>query len=161
MNEETTIEGDDIDDVDETPVRDTKYLVAALLVMVAKGDGEISGQESAEMMALMETHFDVPGGESLALLRQAIDDFAEIDDMDSLLGGLGASLAAEEQEDIAVMLLKVVAADGEKDAAEMEKLRAAAATISIPDDVMHRAFDRYFEETQVLPEEEELPGEDE
>jgi copper homeostasis protein CutC len=52
------------------------------------------------------------------------------------------------------MLLKIVAADGRKDAEEMEKLRVAAEMISIPEDVMHRAFDRYFEETQVLPDED-------
>ena len=47
------------------------------------------------------------------------------------------------------MMLKVVAADGRKDAEEMEKLRQAAEIISIPPDVLHRAYDRYFEETQV------------
>ena len=46
------------------------------------------------------------------------------------------------------MLLKVVAANGRKDAEEMEKLSKAAEIINIPADVMHRAYDRYFEETR-------------
>ena len=70
------------------------------------------------------------------------------------VSNLGAVLTIPEKEDIAVMLLKIVAADGRKDAEEMEKLRVAADMISIPEDVMHRAFDRYFEETQVLPDED-------
>ena len=133
---------------------DTKYLVAALLVLVAKGDGEISGSESDQMMALMEEHFGIPGAESLGLLRQAIDDIAEYEDMDGRLAGLGAPLADGEKEDIAVMLLKIVAADGQKDVDEMAKLRNAGELIGISDEVMHRAFDRYFEETQTLPDED-------
>ena len=43
---------------------------------------------------------------------------------------------------------QVVAADGRKDAEEMAKLRQAAEIISIPADVLHHAYDRYFEETQ-------------
>lgn len=46
------------------------------------------------------------------------------------------------------MMLKVVAADGDRDAEEMEKLRRAAELLEISADVVHRAYDRYFEETQ-------------
>ena len=134
---------------------DKRYLVAALLILVAKGDGEISDSESEQMMALMEEHFGIPGAESLGLLRQAIDDIADDHDMDERLAGLGAPLADSEKEDIAVMLLKIVAADGQKDAEEMDKLRNVGEMIGISGEVMHHAFDRYFEETQVLPGEDE------
>ena len=77
---------------DETQVYDSQFLVAALLVYVAKGDGSISPPETEEM-------------------------------------------------------LKVAAADGRKDAEEMEKLHIAAEIINIPPDVMHQAFDDYFSET--------------
>jgi hypothetical protein len=50
------------------------------------------------------------------------------------------------------MLLKLVAADGRKNAEEMNKLRAAGEMMRIPEDAMHRAFDRYFEESRVLPD---------
>ena len=43
-------------------VPDTKYLVAALLVFVAKGDGRISDEESAEMMGLISDHFGIGSG---------------------------------------------------------------------------------------------------
>ena len=58
-----------------------------------------------------------------------------------------AGLSAGEKEDIALMLLKIVAVDGRKDADELEKLSVATGIISIPPDVMHRAYDRYFAET--------------
>ena len=56
-----------------------------------------------------------------------------------------------EKEEIALMMLKVVAADGRKDAEEMSQLRRAAEVIEIPAETLHRAFDRYFAET--------MPGE--
>ena len=42
-----------------------RYLVAALLVYVAKGDGNISSEETAEMLELMNEHFGIPSSESL------------------------------------------------------------------------------------------------
>lgn len=133
---------------------DAKYLVAALLVFVAKGDGTISEDETQQMIALMEEQFQMSGAESLALLTRAMSDISEDPDLRSLLGELSAALSVADKEDIAVMLLKVVAADGRKDAQEMEKLRVAGEMIDIAEDTMHRAFDRYFEESRVLPAED-------
>ena len=127
---------------------DGKYLVAALLVFVAKGDGNISEQETSEMMDLINDHFRIGSGESLALLTGALEDMAEKSDFEQTLNGLSRALSVAEKEDIALMMLKVVAANGRKDAEEMEKLRVAADIIEIPADALHRAYDRYFEETQ-------------
>ena len=49
------------------------------------------------------------------------------------------------------MGLKVVAADGRRDVAEMEQLNFAMGAIGIAPEIVHRAFDRYFAET--------MPGE--
>jgi ribosomal protein L4 len=49
------------------------------------------------------------------------------------------------------MALKVIAADGQRDVAEMERFSEAVEAIDIAPDIVHRAFDRYFSET--------LPGE--
>ena len=130
-----------------TDTDDSKYLVAALLIMVAKGDGKISELESQQMLALIEEYFQIPGAESLALLTRAMTDIAENPDINSILGDLSSILSAGEKEDIALMLLKIVAVDGRKDADELEKLGVATGIISIPADVMHRAYDRYFAET--------------
>ncbi|MCP3994874.1 MAG: hypothetical protein GY722_07400 [bacterium] len=49
------------------------------------------------------------------------------------------------------MGLKVVAADGQRDVAEMEQFNRAVTAIGIFPEIVHRAFDRYFAET--------MPGE--
>jgi len=143
------IEGDEliIETQSRIEVYDSKYLLAALLIFVARGDKTITANETQQMLALIEDEYKIPGAESLALLQRAIDDLAENPDMNSLLSDLSSVLSSDEKEDIAVMLLKVAAADGRKDAEEMEKLQIAAEIMSIPPEVMHNAYDRYFEET--------------
>lgn len=130
-----------------TEVYDAKYLVAALLVFVAKGDGHISGQETAQMIELVNEHFRLPSSKSLELLTNAMEDIAENPDFESLLSELSKLLSVVEKEEVALMMLKVVAANGRKDAEEMEKFRVAAEIIEIPPEILHRAYDRYFEET--------------
>ncbi len=136
-----------IDTQGRTETYDAKYLVAAILVFVAKNGGKISRMQSQRMLALLEEYFEMPSAESLALLTRAITESAENPDMSSLLADLSSVLSTEEKEDIAVMLLKIVATDGRKDAEELEKLSVAIEIIDIAADVMHRAYDRYFAET--------------
>ena len=145
------IEGDAliVETQSTTEVYDTKYLVAGLLVYVAKGDGNISGPETAQMIDLVNEHFGLQSSESLELLTNAMEDLAENPDFENLLRELSRLLNMAEKEEVALMMLKVVAANGRKDAEEMEKLRAAADIIEIPPEVLHRAYDRYFEETMV------------
>lgn len=146
---EPRFEGDSlvIETQSTTEVYDAKYLVAALLVFVAKGDGHISGQETAQMIELVNEHFGLPSSRSLELLTNAMEDIAENPDFESLLGELSKLLNIVEKEEVALMMLKVVAANGRKDAEEMEKFRVAAEIIEIPPEILHRAYDRYFEET--------------
>ena len=125
---------------------DSQFLVAALLVFVAKGDGTISDKETAKMLQLVEEHFQLHSAESLALLTRAMTDLAENPDLNGLLTELSHVLTPEEKEDIAVMLLKVVAADGQRDVDEMEMMNVAAEIIEIAPDVRHKAFERYFAE---------------
>ncbi|MGH8223027.1 MAG: TerB family tellurite resistance protein [Woeseiaceae bacterium] len=130
-----------------TETYDAQFLVAALLVFVAKGDGTISEMETQKMLALIEEHFELRSAESLALLTRAMTTLAENPGLSKLLRQLSTVLSVDEKVDIAVMLLKVVAADGRKDAEEMEHLRFAAEIVDITPDILHQAFDRYFAET--------------
>ncbi len=125
---------------------DSQFLVAALLVFVAKGDGNISEKETEKMLQLVEEHFHMHSGESLALLTRAMADLADNPDLNSLLRELSHMLTPEEKEDIAVMLLKVVAADGHRDVEEMEMVNIAAEIIEISAESRHNAFERYFAE---------------
>lgn len=135
-----------IETSNETEVYDSQYLVAALLVSVAKGDGNISESETAKMLQLVGEHFQLKSSESLELLTRAMANLAENPDLTSLLKELSSVLTSADKEDVAVMLLKVVAADGQQDAEEMDVLSQAAEIIDISSESMHRAFDRYFDD---------------
>lgn len=126
---------------------DSKFLVAALLIYVAKGDGAIDPQEAARMIDLIEDHFKLAGAESLELLTSAMSEMAERPNLGDSLAELGRSLSDREKEDIALMALKVIAADGRRDVAELEQFNNAVAAADISPAIVHRAFDRYFSET--------------
>ncbi len=132
---------------DGTEVYDSKFLVAALLVFIAKGSGRIEPEESAKMIDLIEDHFKLQGAESLELLTRATTELAEKPELADLLAELGKNLAESEKEDIAVMALKVIAADGRREVAEMEQFNRVVEAVGVSSDIVHRAFDRYFAET--------------
>lgn len=130
---------------------DSKFLVAALLVYVARGSGRIEPEESARMIDLIEHHFSLEGAESLELITYAMEEMADKPTLGTLLADVGPTLSDGDKEDIALMGLKVVAADGRRDFAEMEQFKRAMDGLGISPDIVHRAFDRYFAET--------MPGE--
>lgn len=145
---EPRFEGADliIETSNETEVYDSKFLVAALLVYTAKGDGHISPVETAKMLELIGNHFHLRSSESLELLTEAMTHIAENPDLTSILSALSTGLTSKDKEDVAVMLLKVVAADGHRDAPELDVVNQAAEIIEISPESMHRAYDRYFDE---------------
>lgn len=127
---------------------DSKFLVAALLVFIARGNGSIDPEEASQMIELIEDHFHMQGAESLELITNAMSELAEKPTLATLLVDLGPTLSDAEKEDIALMGLKVIAADGRREYAEMEQFNRAMEAIGISPDIVHRAFDRYFAETQ-------------
>ena len=134
-----------------TETYDSQFLVAALLIFVARGSGTIEPEETAKMLDLIEEHFQLAGSESLELLTRAMSELAEKPELAELLAELGKTLSEDEKEDIAVMALKVIAADGRREVAEMEKFNQAVEAVGVSPEIVHRAFDRYFAET--------MPGE--
>ena len=136
-----------IETTEGTQSYDSQFLVAALLVFVAKGSGEIEPEESAKMIELIEDHFHLQGAESLELITTAMTEMADKPTLAALLTDLGPTLSDGDKEDIALMGLKVVAADGTRQFDEMEQFNKAMEAIGIAPDIVHRAFDRYFAET--------------
>lgn len=125
---------------------DSKYLVAAALVFVAQGDGDIAPMEVEKMLALVQDHFHLRSSESLQLLTRALTDIAENPDLVSLIRQLATILSEKDKENVALMMLKVIAADGTKEAEEMERLGRAREVIGISPESMHLAYARYFDE---------------
>ena len=132
---------------DGTTTYDSKFLVAALLIFIARSSGQIEPEETAKMLELVEIHFKMQGSESLELLTRAMSEMAERPDLGASLATLGRTLSDQEKEDIALMALKVIAADGRREVAEMEQFNNAVQAAGISPEIVHRAFDRYFAET--------------
>lgn len=132
---------------DGTATYDSKFLVAALLIFIARGSGTIEPEESTKMIDLIEDYFQLQGAESLELLTRAMSEMAENPGLAQALVDLAPTLTEGDKEDIALMALKVVAADGRREVAEMEKFNQAVEAIGISPEIVHRAFDRYFAET--------------
>lgn len=130
-----------------TKTYDSKFLVAALLVFVARGSGRIEPEESGKMIELIEGHFHLQGAESLELITTAMSDMADNPSLTNLLIDLAQTLSDGDKEDIALMGLKVAAADGQRRVAEMEQFNLAMTAAGIAPEIVHRAFDRYFSET--------------
>ena len=136
-----------IETAEGTRTYDSQFLVAALLVFVARGSGKIEPEESAKMIDLIEEHFHLQGAESLELITTAMSELTDKPTLAVLLADLGPALSDGDKEDIALMGLKVVAADGHRHFAEMEQFNKAMTAADIPPEIVHRAFDRYFAET--------------
>lgn len=145
----STLDGDVlIVETSDGPVTyDSKFAVAALLIVISKGSGQIAPEEAAQMIELIAGHFGLEGAESLALLTRAISELAERPDLPAQLAELGRRLTDQEKENILLMALKVIAADGRREFEEMEQFSNAVAAADISPEIVHRAYDRYFAET--------------
>ena len=145
----TRLEGTEliVETKDGVEIYDSKFLVAALLIFVAQADGNIEPEESAKMIDLIENHFKMEGAESLELLTRAMTELTEKPGLGEHLVQLGKTLSDKQKEDIAVMALKVIAADGRREFAEMENFSRAVEAVGVSPEIVHRAFDRYFAET--------------
>lgn len=126
---------------------DSQFLVAAVLVYVARGNGQIEPEESARMIDLLEEHYKLQGAETLELLTRAVSEINDKPELAPLLCELGPTLSDADKEDLALMGLKVIAADGNRRVAEMEHFNQAMEAIGVAPAIVHRAFDRYFAET--------------
>lgn len=130
---------------------DSKFLVAAILIFVARSGGQIEPEESSLIIDLIEEHFHLQGAESLELITRALAETTDKPSLANLLVGLAPALSDHEKEEIALMGLKVIAADGQRKASEMEQFSNAMNAMGISAEIVHRAFDRYFAQT--------MPGE--
>jgi uncharacterized tellurite resistance protein B-like protein len=136
-----------VETADGSESYDSQFLVAALLVYVARGSGKIEPEESSQIIDLTEAHFNIEGAASLELITRALSEMADKPTLVDVLVDLAPTLSDQEKEDIALMCLKVVAADGQRDVSEMEQFNKAMGAIAVSPEIVHRAFDRYFEQT--------------
>jgi len=119
-----------------------------LIVETADGIEEYDSQFLvAQMIELIEERYHLQGSESLELITHAMNEMVDKPQLGLLLIDLVPTLSDTEKEDIALMALKVVAADGQRHFSEMEQFNRAMEVAGISPEIVHRAFDRYFAET--------------
>ena len=56
------------------------------------------------------------------------------------------NLALAQKEDLMLMVLSVISADNQKDAEEMKLLAALIDGLKIPDKIMNKVYEQYFED---------------
>ena len=126
---------------------DSQFLVAAILMYIARGSGQIEPEESAKIIEMMVEKFEISNSYALELVTRAMTVRAQQPELRPLLIDLARTLPDSEKEDIALMALKVVAADGHRHFEEMEQFSSAVELVGISAEIVHLAFDRYFAET--------------
>ena len=102
------------------------------------------------MLDLLGEFCGASGAEGLDLLTRAISEL-EQPSLRQAVGRFARELPDRGKEDLAYMALRVIAADGRREAAEMAQFRAAVDAAGMPPEVVHRAFDRFFSETMPEP----------
>ncbi len=124
--------------------RETENAVASVLALAAMSDGIVSTEEIERLVSILRRGFALDGGTALSLITSAIHDLPAQASMGELLGKLNDVLGTRDKEDLIVMLLEVIAADGQKEAEEMEVLAHTVYGLRISQKSMQRAYERYF-----------------
>lgn len=125
---------------------EAQTLIASLLVLVANSDGGISPDESLRMVELLRNRFRIMPGEALDMVTRAADELATYDKLDEILASVNDELTFPQKEDLMLMVLGVIAADKKKDAGEINLLAALIEGLKIPNQVMDKVYERYFED---------------
>ncbi len=123
---------------------DPRYLVAALLDHVARGDGEVSDEESSCMVDTVASHFGLDAAGAEQKLKHALNLYSRNMDLETVGEILGEVLEPEERENVMLMMLELVAADGRQGADELRAVDEVADVIGITPEQRHAAFQRYF-----------------
>ena len=99
------------------------------------------------MIRLIRERYSLKSAESLELVTRAMTEIIADPELARLLTDLAPSMSDVDKEEVALMALKVIAADGRRHFDEMEHFNLAMDALHISPHIVHRAFDRYFAET--------------
>jgi uncharacterized tellurite resistance protein B-like protein len=119
--------------------------IASLLAVAANSDGSIDSVETQKMADVLRKRFDLTSAVSVDLVKRAIDDLSAGDASRRLFDELNDRLTLKQKDDLLLMVLEVIAADGEKEAREMALLDQTVMALNISDRQLSKIYDRYFE----------------
>jgi uncharacterized tellurite resistance protein B-like protein len=140
------IEGDKliVETADGIEEYDARFIVAAVLVYIARSSGQIEPEESTRMIALLDDHFKIQSSQSLELITRAMSELVEKPELGDQLVELASAFSDTEKEAIAIMSLKVIAADGRREIEEMEGFSRVMQALKIAPETVYKAFEQYF-----------------
>ena len=124
--------------------REGQALVASLLALVARCDGNISREETVRMVELLRSRFHLGGEEALGLVSRAANEFGSDAKLDGLIANINDELSLAQKEQLLNIVLHVIAADDRKDAREMQLLADLVKGLNIPDNILENAYESYF-----------------
>ena len=127
---------------------DPRFLIAALLDHVARGDGEVCDEEATAMVQLVAEHFGLDAGQAETSLGHALNIYSRTMQLGQAGEILREVLGETERIDVMLMLLRVVAADGRQGADELEAVDEVAQALRLTAEERHLAFQRYFSEQE-------------
>lgn len=124
--------------------RDFRFLITLLLVDLAKSNGRITQTETEKMMEITQSQFQMSSAEALELLTSAVATLTDHPNLEDVLRALKDVLNAAAKEEILLLMLELIAADGQRETREMEIFKHAADVLEIAPESVHKAFERFF-----------------
>jgi len=119
--------------------------IASLLAVAAHSDGSIDSEETAKMVEVLCRHYALPTVIAMDTVMRALDQLAGRKASPELLDELNDRLTMKQKEDLVLMLLEVIAADGKKQGHEMAVLDQTVAALNISVKQLDDIYGRYFE----------------
>lgn len=112
---------------------DARLALAALLVRLARTDGNYEAAESREILAILSRRYTLDAASAAALLQQAETVEANAPDTVRFTRAIKDAVAYEDREKIIQAMWQVALADGVRDDDENRLLRLVANLIGVSD----------------------------
>lgn len=115
------------------PDTDARLALAALLVRVARSDGDYADEEKARIMRILSARYAVSPAEAAGLLREAEELEGQAPDTVRFTRAIKDAVPYEDRESVVEALWEVVLADGARDQEEDALLRLTAKLLGVND----------------------------
>lgn len=118
---------------------DARLALAALLVRIARTDGDYAAVEIAQIDQSLARRYGLDAGEAAALRQEAEALEAEAPDTVRFTRAIKDAVAYEERVGVVEAMWAVVMADGVRDDEEDSMMRMAASLLGVSDQDSHAA----------------------
>lgn len=122
---------------------DARFLISTLLVYVAKGDGNISSEESNLMIDLISASCGVRSAEAMEQLSTSVMALADDKDIAQKLQAAGRQLSIGERQDIFDLVVQTALADTRLDPGEVRAIKFAGQILGLSQDIIYTALRKF------------------